>query len=194
MDENFKDGTTQKYLLVRVSNSGGLDIERKIPDQFSKIVVDMNKIEEYSLPEFGVVDYDSFFGTRLTSFIKYNSDFVSCDERVFLEALIIKYRCFDHKPFFWSKEVIFREVGIKKDRATKIIKKFQELGILTAEVKKDFINSRPQQITYFDLNAEKIVELIPKLFDDRDDDGFVQELKRYLNYVEVPTSPSRKLL
>ncbi len=192
--ENFEDGSTQKYLLVSVSNFGRLDIERKIPDQFSKIVVDINKMEEYSTPEFFVVDYDSFFGTRLTSFIKYNSDFISCDERVFLEALIIKYRGFGYMPFFWSKEVIHRELGIKKDRASRIIKKFKELGILTTEVKKSLLDGRPQQITYFDLNSEKIIELLPKMFGDRDDDGFEQELKQYLNYTKKPTAPSKVLL
>lgn len=191
-EENFNDGSGQKYLLISVDRYGSLNIDANVPDQFSKVVVDLNTVEEYGLPEFAVVDYDSIFGVRLTSFIKYQSDFFTCDERVFFEALLIKYKAFGHKPFFWSKEVIWKEIGVKKDRATKITKRFIELGILTQEVKKSVLDGRPQQITYYEPIASRIMELIPEMFGERDDDGFIAELEKYLNF--KPRNSSNRLL
>lgn len=182
-DENFEDGISPKYFLTAVYSSGIMSVEEKIPDQFSKVVYDLNKIEEYgSSPEMMIVDYDTIFGLRLTSFIKYNSTFFSCDERVFFEALLIKYKAFGSKPFYWSKEVIFQELGIKKDRATKIINKLKALEILATEVRKSVVNNRPQQITYFIINKSKIMELASEIYKEREDDNIIlNDLKKYLN-------------
>jgi len=191
-EENFNDGSWQKHLLFSVTRNGNLSIDTRIPDQFSKVVVDLNTIEEYSVPEFVVVDFDSLFGVRLTSFIKYKSEFLSCDERVFFEALLIKYKAFGHNAFFWSKEMIWKEIGIKKDRAAKIAKRFVEIGILEMEVKKSVLNGRPQQITYYEPIGSRIMELIPTLFGDRHDDGFISELQKYLNF--QPSHSNNRLL
>ncbi|QXP69361.1 hypothetical protein H0I29_12075 [Polaribacter sp. R2A056_3_33] len=182
-DENFEDGISSKYLLVRVENTGSLSIDTIIPDQFSKVVTDLNKMEEYGTPEFMVVDYDTIFGIRLITFINYNSDFFTCDERVFFESLLIKYKAFGYKPFYWSKEVIWRELGIKKDRANRIIKRFIELDILSTEVKKSVLDGRPQQITYFNLQSKKICELLPKIYNERESNvSQITEVKKYLNF------------
>lgn len=181
-EENFKDGITEKYFLFAVGRNGNISPNTQIPDRFSKVVVDLNTIEEHSVPEFAIVDYDCLFGVRMMSFIKYKSNFFTCDERVFFEALLIKYRAFRHKPFFWSKGVIWKEIGVKKDRATKIVRQFCELGILSAEVRKSMLDGRPQQITYYEPIASRIMELIPEIFGDREDDGFISELEKYLNY------------
>ncbi|MDB0603088.1 hypothetical protein PL373_18540 [Tenacibaculum maritimum] len=182
-DENFEDGISPKYFLTAVHSSGIMSVEEKIPDQFSKVVYDLNQIEEYgSSPEMMIVDYDTIFGLRLTSFLKYNSNFFSCDERVFFEALLIKYKAFVFKPFYWSKEIIFQELGIKKDRATKIINKMKALEILTTEVRKSVLNNRPQQITYFMINKSKIMELASEIYKEREDDNIMlNDLKKYLN-------------
>jgi hypothetical protein len=182
-EENFEDGKSSKHLLIRVEKNGLLHIDDKIPNQFSKVVVDMNKIEEYAAPEYMVVDYDTIFGTRLISFKNYNSEFFSCDERVFFEALLIKYRAFGFKPFFWSKEVIWRELGVKKDRANRIIKRFVELAILSTEVKKSVLDSRPQQITYFNLHSNRICELLTQIYNDRESNvSQIPELKMSWNF------------
>lgn len=182
-DENFEDGISPKYFLTAVHSSGIMSVEEKIPDKFSKVVYDLNQIEEYgSSPEIMIVDYDTIFGLRLTSFIQYNSKFFSCDERVFFEALLIKYKAFGFKPFYWSKEIIFQELGIKKDRATKIINKMNALEILTTEVRKSVVNNRPQQITYFIINKSKIMELASEIYKEREDDNIMlNDLKKYLN-------------
>ncbi len=183
LDENFEDDFQNKYLLISVNKNGSMGIENKIPDQFSKVVVDINKIEEFDLPEFAVIDYDTIFGLRLTSFINYNSDFFTCDERVFFEALLIKYKCFGYKPFHWSREVIWKELGIKKDRVNRIIRKFSdELNILYPKVIKTTIDGRPRQVTYFGLNAKKILELFPKIYLDKENEVLKEtELEKYLN-------------
>lgn len=181
-EENFGKALSPKFLLVRVENTSSLSIDTVIPDQFSKIVVDMSKMEEYEAPEFLIVDYDTIFGTRLTSFINYNSKFFTCDERVFFEALLIKYKAFRFKSFFWSKEVVWRELGIKKDRCNRIIKKFIELEILSTEVKKSFLDGRPHQITFFNLQSKKICELLPQIYNERESNvNQITELKKYLN-------------
>lgn len=182
-DENFEDGISPKYFLTAVYSSGKMSTEDRIPDQFTKVVYDLNKIEEYgSSPEMMIVDYDTIFGLRLTSFLKYNSNFFSCDERVFFEALLIKHKAFGFKPFYWSKEIIFQELGIKKDRATKIINKMKALEILTTEVRKSVVNNRPQQITYFMINKSKIMELASEIYKEREDDNIMlNDLKKYLN-------------
>ncbi|QQM28039.1 hypothetical protein [Elizabethkingia sp. M8] len=190
-DENFKNGEVKKYILLEVRGKDDFSIIKpsNLPTPQSKIIIDIEAIEKHSNMEFALIDYDTIFGTRFTTFIKYNSDFLACDERVFFEGLLIKYKGFGYKPFYWSKEVIFKETGIKKDRATKIISRFIDLGIISTEIKRSVVSNRPQQITYFCLNADKIFDLIPQLFKDRENIQIVEKnLKEYLSpfYRETP--------
>lgn len=182
-DENFKNGEVKKYILLEVRGKDDFSIIKpsNLPTPQSKIIIDVEAIEKHSNVEFALIDYDIIFGTRFITFMKYNSDFLACDERVFFEGLLIKYKGFGYKPFYWSKEVIFKETGIKKDRATKIISRFIDLGIISTEIKRSVVSNRPQQITYFSLNADKIFDLIPKLFKDRENIQIVEKnLKEYL--------------
>lgn len=182
-EENFSQGSNKKYILFEIDKSKQVVVtnpERTLPTPQSKCVIDIEKVEDYSSLEFIPVDYDSLFGLRLLSFQKYKPDFFTCDERVLFEALLIKYQRFDFKPFYWSKEVIFKEMGIKKDRATKIIQKFIDLEILTKEVKSSIVDKRPQQITYYDLQPERIIELIPEIYFEREVVSLKNEIKKYL--------------
>lgn len=183
-DENFEKGSDRKYVLVTINKNKGVFIPGNyltvIPTPQSKCLIDIEKVEEFGNLEFIPIDYDTFFGLRLLSFQKYKSDFFLCDERVMFEAFMIKYQRFGFKPFYWSKEVIFEEVGIKKDRATKIIEKFIKLGIATRKLVKTQINNRPMQINYYDLNVDRIVELIPEIYLERDSICLEREIKEYL--------------
>lgn len=184
-DENFKDNSNPKYILFKVDKLKSMSVSEgifnHIPSPQSKVLVDFDKVDEYSTLECYPVDYDTIFGLRFLTFIKYNSNFFQCDERIMFEAFLIKFKAFGHKPFFWSKETIFKEVGIKKDRANKIIKRFEELGIISTEVKKSVIANRPQQITYFNIKADKIFDLIPQMFEGRDEIQIVErDLEKYL--------------
>lgn len=183
-DENFEKGKSKKYIIIQITNDRKFEIvprELILPTPQSKCVIDIDKLEEQnSFFEYIPIEYDNIFGLRLISFIGYNSDFFLCDERIIFETLLIKYKSFDFKPFYWSKEVIFKEVGIKKDRATKILEKFINLGIVSKELKKASIENRPMQITYYDLNAEKIIELVPKIYKERENFSAKSKLEKYL--------------
>lgn len=182
-EENFADGSSVKYVVFSIHNNGGMQVEHPsnfVPTDHDKMVITIDSAEQYGSPEYFLMDYDSLFGTRLTTFIKYNSDFFTCDERVFFEAMLIKYRSFDFNPFFWSKESIFKELGIKKDRAGRIIKKFIELSILKTEVRRTLINKQPRQITYYQPIGEAIIDLLPKIFKERDFDVIQNDIKKYL--------------
>lgn len=171
IEENFSNDQYEKYILLCVHKTEGLYLERNLPNPSSKVVVDFDLFQEYGFTENHIpIDYDSHFGLRLLAFEEYNSSFMNCDERVFFEALLIKYRSFDFKPFYWSKTVIFQEIGIKKDRANKIVKRFKELGIISAQIKKTTISGNPRQITYYKINCLTVIKLIPKLFIDRFDE------------------------
>lgn len=184
-DENFEHDKSYKYMLIRVDTWKSVGIinptENFLPTPQSKCLIDFDKAEEYSSLEFGLIDYDTIFGTRFTTFIKYNSDFFACDERVLFEGILIKFKAFGFKPFYWSKEVIFKETGIKKDRATKIINRFVELGIISTEVRKSKIGNRPQQITYYTPHSDKIIDLVPEIFKGREEIQIVEnDLDKYL--------------
>ncbi|MDY3521063.1 hypothetical protein JSO54_02130 [Riemerella anatipestifer] len=190
-DENFDNENVKKYILIEVRGKDNFSVinPSNLPTPQSKIIIDIEAIEKHSSMEFALIDYDTIFGTRFTTFIKYDSDFLACDERVFFEGLLIKYKKFGYKPFYWSKEVIYKETGIKKDRASRIISRFVELGIISTEIKRSVVSNRPQQITYFDLNSDIIFDLIPKLFKDREDIFIVEKnLKEYLSPVYRGTS------
>ncbi len=183
-DENFEDGSEYKWTLICIEKNGLMEVRESynlITPQ-SKFIFNASKAEEYGQFEFAIVDYDSIFGTRFTSFMKYNSNFFSCDERVMFEAMLIKFKAFKYKPFYWSKNEMFKEAGIKKDRATKIIKRFEELGIITSELVKTVLGNRPMQITYYNIVSEKVIELLPQIFEGRDDNCNMNlEIKKYLS-------------
>lgn len=183
-DENFNNGEDKKYILIEINKDERFTIKNPqsiLPTPQCKCVIDIRKAEEHNALEFIPIDYESIFGLRFLSFIDYNSDYFLCDERVFFEALLIKYKSFNFKPYYWSKEKIFNEVGIKKDRATKIIEKFKSIGILSTTVKKSFVNNRPQQITYFNLDSEKIIELAPKIYKPKNSINPESDLREYLS-------------
>ncbi|MEQ8624639.1 MAG: hypothetical protein RJQ00_07295 [Vicingaceae bacterium] len=186
VDENFEDGSSKKYILFEVRNDGEVevpDIEDALPRPESKCLVNLFSIEDYgSSLEFMPITYSSFMGVECKNFFRYNSDFFSCDERVFFIFLLVKFNYFKHKPFYWSKEVIYRETGIKKDRANKIVDKFCKLGIIKTEVKKSTLNGRPQQITYFDIDGQKIVDLLPQIIVNYEEDQYdlVHDIEKYL--------------
>lgn len=182
-DENFEIGADKKYILLEINKNKEFalkDFGDIIPNSQTKCIIDIEKVEDFSSLEFISYDYDTLFGLRLLSFIKYKSDFFTCDERVMFEAMLIKFRRFDFKPFYWSFNKIYEELGIKKDRATKIIKKLISLGIISQKLVKTFIDNRPLQINYYDLNPERILSLISSIYHERENVNLETEIKKYL--------------
>lgn len=183
-DENFEKGKSEKYILIQINQNRKFIIgqpEFILPSQQSECIINIDKLEEQnSYLEYLIIDYDTFFGLRYLSFNGYNSDFFLCDERVMFEALLVKFKYFDFKPFYWSKEMMFKEVGVKKDRATKILEKFMSLEIVSKELVKTSIENRPMQITYYNLDAEKIIDLVPKIYKEREAINLESQLRKYL--------------
>lgn len=182
-EDNFADCNT-KYVLFKVDRNGEFGVADKdnvIPCPQTKCVVNLSTIEDYAEEfTFMPVAYSSFMGVELLNFKRYNSDFFTCDERVFFIALLVKYKSFNFKSFYWSKEEIFKDVGIKKDRVNKIIKKFSQLGILSTELVKTQINGRPMQITYFDIIGGEIIDLLPKILHEDDEFNMSNDIEKYL--------------
>lgn len=193
-EENFENWQGPKYILIRVERDGWMfieDMERSEPSvtSFDKIMV--NKHLNYTFDSH-MIDYDTIFGTRLLNFMKYDSNFFSCDERVFFEALLIKYKKSDYTTFYWSKNRIFNELGIKKDRADKIINKFKTLGFLTTEKKTRQFEGKPQQVTYFILHPSKIIELLPSIFLETAEFNFDTH-RDVIKYLKPGLNRSKKL-
>lgn len=167
-DENFEDGSKVKYILLPIFKDKNQEDKNytKLLNAGSKVLLNRKKVmDKFSEGlNYFVLDYDPIFGLRLLSFEKYNPNFFSCEERVLFETLIIKFHLFKYKEFFYSYEVIRRELGIKKDRARTIIKKFISLGFLSCQVKTASIKDRPSKISYYNINANKVLELVPQIY------------------------------
>jgi hypothetical protein len=183
-EENFADGYGTKYILLPISKNGVSDANpySVLLNAGAKIVMKSSKFDENSeyLVDHFILDYDSMFGLRLLSFQKYNSDLFSCDERVFFETLLIKFHRFGFIPFFISYSTIQKELGIKKDRVITISKKFKALGFLNTEIITSLIEGRPSQVTYYYIDADKIMELLPKIYIKEHLDVIGRDIKKYL--------------
>lgn len=183
-DENFTDGYRTKYILLPINKNGECSANPYSPllNAGAKIVMNSSKFEENSeyLIDHFILDYDSMFGLRLLSFQKYNSALFSCDERVFFETLLIKFHRFNFNPFYISYSTIQKELGIKKDRVITISKKFKALGFLNTEIQTSLIEDRPSQVTYYYIDANKIMELLPEIYIKEHLDVIGRDIKKYL--------------
>lgn len=183
-DENFEDGNTVKYVLLPIYKDKNNEEKNytKLLNLGSKILMNRKKVmDKFSEGlNYFVLDYDSIFGLRLLSFQKYKPDFFSCEERVLFETLLIKFHQFKFKEFFYSYNTIQFELGIKKDKANTIVKKFVRLGFLNCNVKTSLIDGRPSQVTYYFVNAYKIIELIPLIYKNEHLEQVNEELTMYL--------------
>ncbi|RAR74233.1 hypothetical protein [Flavobacterium aciduliphilum] len=183
-DENFEDGNTVKYVLLPIYKDNNNEEKNytKLLNLGSKILMNRKKVmDKFSEGlNYFVLDYDSIFGLRLLSFQKYKPDFFSCEERVLFETLLIKFHQFKFKEFFYSYNTIHIELGIKKDKANTIVKKFVRLGFLNCNIKTSLIDGRPSQVTYYFVNACKIIELIPLIYKNEHLEQVNKELTMYL--------------
>jgi hypothetical protein len=183
-EENFQDGIETKYILLPVNKDGVVNETSFTPllNAGGKIIMNNDKHRQNMdyVTDFFVVDYNTMFGLRLLVFQKYNSEYFSCDERVFFETLLIKFHGFRFKPFYISYSTIFNELGIKKDRVMTISRKFHKLGFLRTEVKTTSIEGRPLQVTYYNLDTDKIIELLPVIYLEQHHEDTDRDIKKYL--------------
>lgn len=183
-EENFKDGSNVKYVLLPIYKNNKKDEYNytKLINAGSKVILNKKKVmDKYSEGlNYFILDYDSIFGLRLLSFQRYKSDFFSCEERVLFETIIIKFHQFLFREFFYSFSNIQKELGIKKDKANTIVKKFIKMEILSSHVKTTVIKGRPSQVTYYNVNANKVIELIPLVYNEEFQEQSKDELIKYL--------------
>jgi hypothetical protein len=97
-------------------------------------------------------------GIFVQKFMEFNFDYLSTEESVFFNYLVVKGQAFKFKEFFHSSETIFNETGIKRKSLESIIKRFEELGII-----KVVIKGMPK-VKFFGVNYEKISELVPRIY------------------------------
>lgn len=181
-DDNFYDDT-DKHIIIKVSKSDE-NICVTTPDVHSVCLSSTKRMGNMEQLKHLVWDYDTIFGTRYNVFKKYDTKFFDCQERVFFEALIIKYKRKGYKRFRWEKSKIGFELGIKRRKLDSIVKRFKDLGIIkSAECRmtKKAKNSRYSQGFHFTLDSKKIIELLPKIFSKFDYDRVEKDIKRYLS-------------
>lgn len=197
LEENFPPGKVSKYICIKVHKNGEMLV---MDDNYyespltgaDKFIL---RADEYSQFDTYMVDYDTIFGTRFLRFMQYN-DVFDCQERVFFEALLIKFKKSDFKNFYWSKTKIKDELGIKPDKAESIIKRFKKMGFLkTALIKSmDEVKKRPQQVTYFTLDAKKVIEILPSLYKEDAEYNFPlhRDIIKYLTPALKKENPKGK--
>lgn len=186
VEENFNKSSKRKLICYEVSKSG--DIVLMDNEMYDTVLGTGDRFVLNTDGQMGfdriMVDYDSIFGIRFLKFMQYNSDFFDCQERVLFEALIIKYRKNNFRPFYLSKAKLKDELGIKPDKSTTILKRFVELGILNQKLEKtyDTKNKRPQQVNYFSINCKAVLELVPSIYKESADHIFPnhKDFKKYL--------------
>lgn len=185
VNENLSKNS-ESYILLKVDSNkiSVIDSLHPLPDLSSKCLVSIKRLRRQERMYLLVFDYDTIFGTRYPEFKCYNHSFFSCDERVFFEVLLIKYKAEGFKRFNWDLSKIQYELGIKRKRLDKIIYKFYTLGIITqkfttSEGKK--IRKSPfQRGTCFNLSPLRIKDLLPSIFADFAIDKVRSDIEKYL--------------
>lgn len=182
-EENFEDGSDVKYIPLPIykNNTDENTDYTRLLYAGGKVIMNRKKImDDYSEGfNYIVVDYDSIHGLRLRSFQRFESTMFSCEERVFFETLLIKFKSFHYKAFFYSLSEIQREVGIKKDKAKSIVKKFVDMGFLKTDLRKSKVNGKPCQITYYEIDAKKVIELVPQIYAESYHEFVTEQLTEY---------------
>lgn len=185
VNENLAKNPEQ-YVLLKVSEEK-IGIEENIypiPDNLSTCLVSSKKLKRQETMNFLIFDYDSIFGTRYNIFKCYDYKFFSCDERVFFEVLLIKYKKADYKEFLWDLSKVQYELGIKRKRLNTIILNFVKLGIITKKytVKgaKKNCDTPFNRGTKFDISLDRIWELLPKIYADFALDKVRSDIEKYI--------------
>ncbi|WP_423740516.1 hypothetical protein V8245_05220 [Flavobacterium columnare] len=193
--ENFEDGKKIKFILLPLFKDQKDDETNFTPllNAGAKVIMNRKELAGTYSEQFHyiIADYDSIFGLRLLSFQRYNN-FFSCDERVLFETFIIKFHSFGFKEFYLSIPTIYKELGIKETRANTIIKKFVELGIITKKVKPQVVNDIPSQVSYYKVDADKVLELLPIIFEKDYLYDIEKDIVKYLEPALKKNTPSKE--
>lgn len=180
VEENFYEAG-ERYICILMSKPE--DEIKILPDPFSVILTKPSHFVRGDELRFFIVDYDTIFGTRYKKIKNYNPRFFNCEERVFFESLLIKYRGAGYKEFEWGKNKIGYELGIARKKRDTIITKFKELGIIKTAINRrvsDAKTQRNKKSYYFDLDPNKILDLLPEIFSKFDYQEVEHDIRSYL--------------
>ncbi|WP_139855655.1 hypothetical protein [Aequorivita sinensis] len=112
---------------------------------------------------------------------RYNYEYFNCEEVVFFEYIVVKGMAFKKiEEFFHSSETIRQETGIKKHSLNSIIKKFENLGIISIEVK-----GMPR-VKHFKVHFPRIVELIPNIYQLSESSKLYPNFSKHLSDYFLP--------
>lgn len=88
------------------------------------------------------------------------------NERIFFDWLTTKQAMgFEFLPFYYSKQRIEEETGIKKDALDKIVKRFEAMGFLSTEMRTNEIG----KYRYFFMDFAKVCNRLPEIVDKDSD-------------------------
>lgn len=112
---------------------------------------------------------------------RYNYDYFNCEEVVFFEYIVVKGMAFKKKTeFFHSSETIRKETGIKKHSLNSIISRFEDIGIISTEIK-----GMPR-VKHFKVHFPKIVELLPKIYQLSENGKLYSNFSKHLSDFFIP--------
>lgn len=123
-----------------------------------------------------VFQKDSLFSINLLNFKRYKTN-IPFDERIMFEAMLIKMLAFNG-IFYLTGEMIRQELGIKRTRAERIIKRFIEIGFISKMKITSQIENEPRQKNFYEVIPEKIVETSILMFIDNKE--FVKRISHLL--------------
>ena len=115
-----------------------------------------------------------------TNVLRLHDYYLSPDELVIFDSLIVKAISFHYKRFFYSQRRMELETRVKRTRYEAIIKKFEDLGIILTYVDK--MPSSEGQIRYFFVNFSNLKEpgLLAKLINEKS--TLFEQTCAYMNY------------
>lgn len=182
VDENLTDGK-DKYIILKISE-GENSIER-VPDEFARILTKPKSLlkENVSFLRHIFIDYDTLFGVRYKQIKNYNNKVFNLQERVLFETIIIKFKRNDFKPFEWPKRKIEYELGIGRRSCNTILKRFRKAGIIKKMESIDKFSEQrggPIKTTLFDIDTNRIIELLPEIYSNFSKDKMEKDILKYL--------------
>lgn len=183
-EANF--GAKRNYLLLKITED---DLQVEDPSRIfrrdTKYVTKVGDIFEHdTVLDVMFIDTheNSAHAVYLKNFRKYKPTFFGCEERVFFEALLVKHKSFGGE-FSWSIQQCEKELGIKRSARETIIKRLIQLGIIeTGTI--PIPGEQMKSITQFKVNIQRVIELIPEIFDDQLTNLLDIERYIHMNYLE----------
>lgn len=156
-------------------------------DKFGKILTDINKVTETYGQNLEYVNVEEDHYNPITFKIlrlkEYNFDFLKLQEVIILNALLVKYKSFKQKPFYFTRDAVKEELGIGKSVYNNALNKFVKLEIIRIKKSKKKGNKFPTK--YIDFSKSKIKKLIPKIW-DLDKHAFPDDIKYALDKFLLP--------